>query len=84
MIIINIGNSIFIEENVIWHAYQTWQKNNPFYTSSEKCFLKDVNRDNHWVGHSVMKPVDDEFFQRRRDIKEGVDDKKGLTLIWRL
>ena len=31
-----------------------------------------------------MKPVDAELFQRRRDIKEGGDDKKGLTLIWRL
>ena len=26
--------------------------------------------DNHWVGHSVMKPVDAGSFQRRKDINE--------------
>ena len=31
--------------------------------------------DNHWVGHSVMKPVDAEFFQRRKYIKDGGDMK---------
>ena len=32
--------------------------------------------DNHWVGHSAMKPVDAESFQIRQDIKE-VDDEKN-------
>ena len=31
--------------------------------------------DNHWVGHSVMKHVDTESFQRIKYIKEGCDNK---------
>ena len=31
--------------------------------------------DNHWVGHSLMKQVDSKSFQRRKDTKEGGDDK---------
>ena len=36
--------------------------------------------DNHWVGHSVMKPVDAEFFQRRKYIKDGGDMKNDNHL----
>ena len=35
------------------------KKMNPFCTSSVNCVLKNVKADNNWVGHSVMKPVDD-------------------------
>ena len=38
--------------------------------------------DNHWIGESVMKSVDDESSQRRKDIKEGGEEKK-MILIWR-
>ena len=31
--------------------------------------------DSHWVGHLVMKLVNDELFQRRNYIKEGGDEK---------
>ena len=37
-------------------------------------FANDRNFDNHWVGHSVMKPVDAESFQRRKGIKGGHKD----------
>ena len=37
--------------------------------------------DNHWVTHSVMKQVDTELFQIRKDTKEGGHDKM-TTLIW--
>ena len=33
---------------------------------------------NQWVGHSVVKPVDDEQFQRIKSIKEGSEEKKRL------
>ena len=45
-------------------------KKNPFCTSTEKSSLKDGNFDNNWVGNSVMKTVDDELFQRTKDIQE--------------
>ena len=31
--------------------------------------------DNHWVGHSVMKPVDAESIQRKKSTKEVGDGK---------
>ena len=39
-------------------------KNNTFFTSSEKYFLKGGNTDNNWVGHSLMKPVGSRSFQK--------------------
>ena len=46
------------------------------------CF-KDGKIYNCCVGQSVMKPVDDELFQRRKDIKKGGEEKM-TTLICRL
>ena len=48
---------------------------NNFFTSSEKKFLKDINFENHYVGHSVIKPVDAESFHKRKDIKERFEEK---------
>ena len=42
---------------------------NPFCTSSKEK-LNNRNIDNHWVGHSMMKPVDAELFQKINDIQE--------------
>ena len=50
-------------------------KKNPFCTYSEEYFLKDGKNYNHWVGHSVTKPVDIEYFQIKKYIKEGGYDK---------
>ena len=36
---------------------------------------------NQWVGHSVVKPVDDEQFQRIKSIKEGSEEKKDFGMI---
>ena len=38
---------------------------------TRKYFYKDGNTDNHWVGNSVMKPVDPESFQKIKDTQEG-------------
>ena len=56
-------------------------KKNTFCTSSEEFYLKDGQFDNNWLGQSVMKSVDSELFQRRKDIKEQGEDKM-TTLIW--
>ena len=39
--------------------------------SSNKLFIKDGPQDNHWVGHSVMKPVDYVVFQNRKSMIAG-------------
>ena len=52
-------------------------KNNPFFTSSSKYLLKYEHFDNRWFEHSVMKTVDAESFQRRKDIKEGRNKKNN-------
>ena len=41
-----------------------------------KLFLKYGLQDNNWVGHSVMKPVDDMEFQKIRSMMEGNDYKR--------
>ena len=39
---------------------------NPFCTSSQNIYTKDKTTTNHWVGHSIVKPIDvDELFNRR-------------------
>ena len=38
--------------------------------SSNKLFVKYGLQDNHWVGHSVMKPVDDVTSQKRNSSRE--------------
>ena len=50
----------------IFHGYQTLTKNNPFCTSSQKLFLKNVNTENNWVGHSVIKPVEAESLKKKK------------------
>ena len=75
MIIIKIGNFRFIEKNWNISCLSNVIKNNLFCTSSEKLFLKDVKINNHWVGPSVVKPVDVESFQINKDIKEGGKEK---------
>ena len=50
-------------------------KKKTFCTSSGKCFQKCVKNDNNWAGHSVVKPVDAESFQRIKHIKQGGDNK---------
>ena len=46
-------------------------KKHPFCMSFNKLFVKDGLQDNHWFGHSVMKPVDfmgpkNKIFNERR------------------
>ena len=47
----------------------------PFCMSSGKLFLKHGLKDDHWVGHKVMKPVDDVEFKKRKELREGKNDK---------
>ena len=52
MIIIKIGNVGFIGNKLEYvMPIKRGTKNNPFCTSSEKLFLKDVQFDNNWVVH---------------------------------
>ena len=44
------------------------KKKNPVCTFP-KNFSRYGKTDNHWVGHSVMQPVDAWSFQRRKYIK---------------
>ena len=46
-------------------------KKNPYFISSTKLFLKDILQDNHWVGHSVMKPVVAVLFHKIISMREG-------------
>ena len=58
-------------------------KNNQFFTSSDKLFLKDDKIFNHWFGHSVMKPVDSESLKthtRTHTLKKEAREKMA-TLI---
>ena len=50
-------------------------KKEPLLYIFRKLILKDEKTNNHCAGHSVMKPVDAEQFQRRKDIKEGGNKK---------
>ena len=43
--------------------------------SSARLFLKCGLQDIHWVGHSVMKPVDDVEFQEIKAMREGNNNK---------
>ena len=52
-------------------------KKNSFFTSSEGGFY------NNWVGHSVMKLVDAELFQRIKDVK-GVNKERKKTSVCKL
>ena len=33
------------------------EEKNPFYTSSKKFYLKDINKTSHWEGYSKLKPL---------------------------
>ena len=46
-------------------------KKNPYFISSTKLFLKYILQDNHWVGHSVMKPVVAVLFHKIISMREG-------------
>ena len=46
-------------------------KERPFFTSFHKFYTKDKDITNHWVGHSKMKPIDDDkLFNRKVIIDE--------------
>ena len=57
-------------------------KKTPFFMSSNEYFLKDGLKYNHWVGHSVMKPIVDVAFYKRKATREGGNDQ-SKTLKWR-
>ena len=42
---------------------------------SSNNFFKDGPHNNHWVRHSVMKPVDAVAFQKRNSLREDRNDK---------
>ena len=50
-------------------------KKTPFCMYSNKLFLKDGIQDNHWVGHLVMRLVNDVAFQKRNALREDNNDK---------
>ena len=50
-------------------------KKNPFCMYYNKFFLKYCIHDNHWIGHSVMKQVDDVEFHKRWLFREGNNGK---------
>ena len=50
-------------------------KKNPFFMSSKKILLKYGLQDNHWVGHSAMKPVDDVAAEKRKSTRRIINDK---------
>ena len=35
-------------------------KKKPFFTPSQKIYIKDKTPMNHWVGNSLIKPIDDD------------------------
>ena len=39
-------------------------KKNPFFMSFNELFFKDGLKYNHWIGHSVMKPVDSKLYHK--------------------
>ena len=56
---------------VIFNVNQMQYKENPFCMSSNKLFVKYGLQDNHWVGHSVIKPDDSVWFQKIKSVREG-------------
>ena len=42
---------------------------------STKIFIKDDLKNNHWVGHSVVKPVGVVAFQKIKAMREGKNDE---------
>ena len=71
MTIGDIGNPKFIEKLKCVMPHKPDNKKNLFLMSFTKLLLKYGLRDNHWVGQSVMKPVDAVVFQKIRAIKAG-------------
>ena len=45
-----------------------------FFMKYSRLFLKYGLEENHWVGHSVMKPVDVVAFQKRKAPREVIND----------
>ena len=52
-----------------------YSKKTRFCMSSDELFLKDCLQNNHWVGKSVIKPVDDVASQKIKALREGNNDK---------
>ena len=50
-------------------------KRTPFYMSSNRSFLKDSIDGNNWLGKPAMKTVDDVAFKKRKETREGKNDK---------
>ena len=62
-------------------------KKKPFCTSSHKFYIKYKSTINHWIGHSIIKPIDaNELFNRRVIISEleyslNDDDTIGASVL---
>ena len=70
-----IGNSKFNEKVDFVVILKHDNKKTPFCMSSNKLFLKYGLQNNNWVGHSVMKPVDDVAFKKTKALREGNNEK---------
>ena len=77
MAIGNIGNSKFIGENrnMLYHLNAILRRIN-FLCILIRFFLNGI-QDNHWIGPSVMKPVDDVVFQKIKLMGEGNNDENN-------
>ena len=50
-------------------------KKNPFCMSYTRFFLKYGLHNNHWVGHSLMKPVDAVVFHKIKSMRGFSNDE---------
>ena len=46
---------------------------NHFFTYYHKFYIKDKTSKNHWVGHSLMKPIDVDKLSNRRVINSELE-----------
>ena len=83
MLTTNIGNHIFIGINWNILCQSSVSKTNILSVHLQKKYFEKLNKStNYWVDNSVMKPVEAEYFQIRKEVTEGTDWSKTL-IKWR-
>ena len=65
-----IGNFKFIRKKEFVVPLKHGTKKISFFMKYSRLFLKYGLEENHWVGHSVMKPVDVVAFQKKKAHRE--------------
>ena len=71
----NIGNTNLIEKKEHVVPMKCDNKKTQFCISSNKLCLRDGLKDDHWVGHSFLEPLDDVVSKKIKSLREGNNDE---------